>query len=348
MRTLCLVFTLLLSAASARADDATRARRLFVAGKSHFGNRSYVEALHSFQGALKLVKRSSVVIMVARTYRNLDQPHRALSHYKMYHEVWKAENPSAASPHRAEVRNQISKLQTILDLVRRGEALQKAQPAAALALFQTALGMSPWPRIYSGMAACHLGQNQPQKALSPLKAALGYWERYRVNWSSRHPNEAAPDHAEVQRRMVALKKLEQAIQAAAARRADTSPGPAQRPAEQRPATRPGEPPRLASPPVTPRPSRLWLVLGITAAALAVTAETLAWVSYGEATDYHENEPEYDSYRNLTIAGHVLAGTMAAASAVSFYLYYRSGKPGPASVMVMPGPGGWAVAGRFEF
>ena len=339
---------LLLPAAVARADDAATAKRLFWEGKSHFGDRSYVEALHCFQAAQKLVKRSSVVIMVARTYRNLDQPDRALSHYKMYREVWKTENPSAASPHRAEVKNQISRLQTILDLVRRGEALQKTQPAAALALFQTALGMSPWPRIYSGMASCHLGLNQPRKAQSPLKAALGYWERYRVNWTSRHPDEAPPDHAEVQRRMVALKKLEQAIQAATARRTTPSPGPAPRPAEQRPAPGTGEPPGLVSRLVKPRPSGLWLVLGITVAALAVTAEALAWVSYGEATDYHEHQPEYDTYRNLTITGHVLASTMAAASAVSFYMYYRSGKPRTASVMMMPGPNGWAVVGRIDF
>ena len=354
MRYIVLALTLLalLAPAAARAGDAATAKRLFLEGKSHFGNRSYVEALHSFQAALREVKRSSVIIMVARTYRNLDQPDRALSHYKMYRVAWKEENPSATSLHRAEVKNQISRLQTILDLVRRGEALQKIQPAAALALFQTALGMSPWPRIYYGMAQCHLELNQPHKAQSPLKAALGYWERYRVNWTSRHPKMDAPDQAEVQQRIAELKKLERQIQASAAGASRPSPRGAQEPAEG--GTPPGpnkqtspEPPRDG-----PRPGKLWLALGITAAALAVTSEALAWAGYSKATDYHDNEPEYGTYRNLTIVGHVVAGTMAAASAVSFYLYFRSGKrPSPqrsTSVLLMPGPNGWAVMGRVEF
>ena len=343
---------LLLWPAAASADDAARARRLFSEGKAHYGSRSYAEALHSFQAALKLVRRSSVIIMVARSYRNLDRPDRALAHYRLYGEAWRREHPSAASPHGAEARNQISRLQTILDLVQRAEALQPGQPAAALALFQTAVGMSPWPRIHAGMARCHLLLRQPHKAQSPLKAALGYWERYRVNWTSRHPNADPPDHAEVQRRVAALRQLEQEVQLAVRRGREDPPRPAPGPARGGPVSGPPPSPPGESPGETPRPSTVWLALGIGAAALAVTAETLAWVGYSKAGDYHEDQPEYDTYRNLTIAGHVVAGTMAAASAVSFYLYFRGGKSagarGAASVMLLPGPHGWAVMGRVDF
>ena len=351
MRYIALVSLLLvLSPAAVRADDTATAKRLFLEGKSHYGNRSYVEALAAFKAALEMVKRSSVIIMVARSYRNLDRPDRALAHYKMYQLAWKEENPTASSPHRAEVKNQVTRLQTIVDLVRRGEALQETQPAAALALYQTALGMNPWPRIYGGMARCQLGLGKPASAQSPLKAALGYWERYRVTWTSRHPDEDPPDHVHVQRRIAELKKLERAIQARLARGPAIPPSAASEPAERGPVAGPSKPApgegRDAS-----RPGKLWLALGITAAALTVSAEVTAWVAYGKATDYHDNEPEYGTYRNLTIAGHVVAGTMAAASAVSFYLYFRGGKdrtPGKASVFFMPGPTGWAVAGRVNF
>lgn len=341
------IITALLLLPSLALADAAAARRLFLEGKTHYGNRSYVEALHSFQAALKLVQRSSVVIMVARAYRNLDQPDRALEHYKKYQETWRTENPTAPSPHRGEVKNQVSRLQTVVDLVRRAEGLLETQPAAALALLETAGGMSPWPRVYHLMARCHLKLKQPRKAQAPLKAALGHWERYRLGWTGRHPRSDPPDHAAVQRRMTELKELERRVQTALA---DRTPAPTSKPADRGSTHKQN---KIHGDPHGPSPqrSKLWLGIGIGAAALAVTSEVLAWVAYSNATDYHEHEPGYSTNRDLSIAGHVAAGTMAAAAAVSFYLYYRGGKPARAAsagVLVAPGPHGWWLVGRMQF
>lgn len=349
---LCLS-SLLLFAAPAHAEDAAaEAKRLFLEGKSHYNNRSYVEALQAFQQALARVQRSSVVIMVARCYRMLDRPDRAMEYYQRYRLAWKKERPGKPSPHRGEVKSQLSKLRTILDLVRRGEALQQRQPAAALALFQTALGICPWPRIYRNMALCQLILNRPLKALSPLKVALGYWERHRVDWTSRHPGTAPPDSQELDRRIADLKQLELKIRQAQGAR--TPPRTAREPAERRPSpvTVKPPPPGASQQPRPQQRSKLWLAMGISAAVLVVAGEAVAWTGFARAGDYHEDQPEFGTYRDMTIAGHLVAGTMAAAAAVSFYLYHRGGQRPPsdagAGVMLLPGGRGWAMMARWDF
>ena len=80
-------------------------------------------------------------------------------------------------------------------------------------------------------------------------------------------------------------------------------------------------------------------------------EALAWASFSKAGDFHEDQSEFDTYRNLTITGHVVAGTMAAATAVSFYLYFRGAKQKSARttrLMLLPAPSGWAVWGQVDF
>ncbi len=190
------------------------------------------------------------------------------------------------------------------------------------------------------MARCHLRLKQPRKAQAPLKAALGHWERYRLGWTGRHPKTDPPDHAAVQQRMASLRALERKVQAALAAKPVLAPAPKESPTDPGPDKD------------TPLPdNKLWLGLGIGAATLAVTSEVLAWVAYNAATKYHEHETGYTRNRALSIGGHVVAGTMAAAAAVSFYLYFRSGKPARAAsagVLVAPGPHGWWLVGRMQF
>lgn len=335
----------------ARADDAAKARQLFQRGKRHYGERDYVVALQHLKQALALVQRSSVVLMVARCYHKLDRPDRALQSFEQYQTLWRKAHPGKPSPHRGEVRSQLKALRTVVNLVRQGEQLH-AQPRAALALYKTALGLSPWARIYRNMAQCQLALGQPELARSSVKAAVGYWERYRIRWTSRHPGRPPPDQQELQRALASLKQLEQRIQ----RQPHAAPRPAPPAVAQvrvAPAVRAGvvHPAPSPAPRDTPR-STLWLALGITTAALAVGAETWAWVSYAEATNYHDNQPEYGTFRSMTVAGHVVAGVMAVGSGVSFYLWYRSGKrqhaARPLGLALVPGPGGWVAVGRLRF
>ena len=92
-----------------------------------------------------------------------------------------------------------------------------------------------------------------------------------------------------------------------------------------------------------RPGRSTLLLssGISAAALAAGAEVMALVFLVQANDLYLDDPTFVDYQNYVIAGHITAGCMAAASAVLFYFYVRSGdrdkKSGGRSATFQVGP-----------
>lgn len=109
------------------------------------------------------------------------------------------------------------------------------------------------------------------------------------------------------------------------------------------------------PPVVPQPpgrSKLLFASGVSTAALAAGAEILALVYLVQANDLYLDDPRFPDYQNYVIAGHVTAGCMAAASAVLFYLYLRSGGEKPrrrgATIHLAPSPGGGMVGGTISF
>ena len=121
------------SMAGAQGSAGDRAKGLFVAGKGQYKQKQYLEALHSFQQALELVDRPSIVIMIANCHRQLQQPEKALTHYRDYLADWRRKNPGKPSPYQAVVEGHISHMKTIVELVERGEALlQEGNPASAL------------------------------------------------------------------------------------------------------------------------------------------------------------------------------------------------------------------------
>lgn len=329
-----------LVAMTARADPAGgqgEAKKLFFQGKQHYDDRHYAEALAIFQQALRLTRRSSIILMVARCYRRLQRVDRALAYFEQYLQAWSREGHEGKSRHRAEVKHQIDNLRTIVDLVQRARALgKKGQHRAALSLLEAALRLSPWAQIHGEMARCHQHLGSSHRALSSLKVAMGYWEGYQINWTSRHPHTQPPDHQHARRQIARLRDLERAIRGKAVA-AGSPPGHVKQ--DEREASRTS-------------PSMLWLSLGITSAVLVVGAEVMAWVAYSEATDYYEWDPEYSRYRSLTVAGHVTAGAMAVASGLCFYLYHRSGRkttaPRASVLLLVPAPGGLLATGRFTF
>ena len=105
-------------------------------------------------------------------------------------------------------------------------------------------------------------------------------------------------------------------------------------------------------------STLWLVSGITTAALTAT-----FLAVGVAYNLKHNDAEPDSTEwadagNISVASYVLTGIFAAGSAVSWFLYWRSGRikkelqasaPWLPTAAVMPTPaGGWMATGGFRF
>lgn len=115
---------------------------------------------------------------------------------------------------------------------------------------------------------------------------------------------------------------------------------------------PPPPPPAPPPPPEPERSRLLFAAGISTAALAAGAEVLALIYLAQANDLYLDDPRFLDYQSYVIAGHVTAGCMAAASAVLFYLYYRSGKEKPArrsaTLQLTPLQGGGMVGGMISF
>ncbi len=331
------------SMAGAQGSAGDRAKGLFVAGKGQYKQKQYLEALHSFQQALELVDRPSIVIMIANCHRQLQQPEKALTHYRDYLADWRRKNPGKPSPYQAVVEGHISHMKTIVELVERGEALlQEGNPASALPIFQAARHQNGWPRIRVGIALCHKQLGNRDQALAVIDEALKERRGFLSVWKERHPEAKPPGNREAREAIGRLEELRRNLGKTAVPKspAPATPTPIEQPA-------PAEPEDAG----TGR-SVLWLAAGITTAALAVGGEVTAWVAYTRANEYFTHEPEYETYRNLTIAGHVMAGVFAAAAGASFVFYYLSGsdeEPGEqAGVMLLPTRGGASLAGTFRF
>jgi len=96
----------------------------------------------------------------------------------------------------------------------------------------------------------------------------------------------------------------------------------------------------------------WLVLGAVGAALAVTSEALALAAMVKGNGLFNDDPDIDTYRNLSYAGHAVAGGMLLTSAAGFVLYALSGGREeavvPGNLALAPLPGGAWVSGRLTF
>jgi hypothetical protein len=104
-------------------------------------------------------------------------------------------------------------------------------------------------------------------------------------------------------------------------------------------------------------SRLWLIGGVSAAALAAGAEIAAVVLTLEAREQYQGTPEWESRRNGALAGHVLAGTLAAAAVACLVVHWHLGRlprarpPAAArrpTLALQPLRGGGWVGGSFRF
>ena len=342
------VAALYLAISPAHAQEVSlndRAKKLFMEGKEHYKSERFTEALHDFRAALNLVPRASAMMMVAHCYRRLHWPDQALSYYQQYLSAWAAKHPTKPPPFKTVVEGYIAHMKTIVVLVKKGEELlRQGKATSALTIFQTAFQQNRWPKIYLDEALCYRAMNKPDKALTSIKTALKYWERYLSTWQKAHPDIEAPHQEEIQKRIRRLQAIHSEISKVAAKPKTEPPAPTD--------PQPAEGVAVAKTPKVPpaKRSKFWLISGISTAAFVVGFEIAAWASFAKANDTFTVEPAFDDYRRMTIAGHVLAGTFAAASAVSFFLYYRSGKkvPPTKSLAIVPLRRGWSLAGAVQF
>ena len=323
-----------------------RAKKHFMEGKEHYKGERFTEALHDFQAALSLVPRASAMMMVAHCYRRLHWPDQALSYYQQYLSAWAAKHPTKPPPFKTVVEGHIAHMKTIVVLVKKGEELlRQGNATSALSIFQAAVQQTPWPKIYLDEALCYQKMNKLDKALASINAALKYWEGYLGTWQKARPDTEAPHQEEIKKRIRRLRAIHSEIVKVAVKPKPEPPAPT----ETQPAD--GVAALAKTPKVSPaKRSKFWLISGISTAALAVGFEIAAWVSFAKANDTFTVEPAFDDYHRMTIAGHVLAGTFAAASAVSFFLYYRSGKKVPPTkiLAVVPFRRGWSLVGAVQF
>ena len=101
----------------------------------------------------------------------------------------------------------------------------------------------------------------------------------------------------------------------------------------------------------PRRSRVWLVAWISTLALAGGMEALGIAYQVEANGQFSQTPDHLTARNISIAGHVTAGVLAAAAVTSFVLWLNSGKveaPPGASGALVPTSGGAAMVWTVRF
>jgi tetratricopeptide (TPR) repeat protein len=197
--------------------------------------------------------------------------------------------------------------------------------------YRAAMRLAPRPNILFNIAQCF-------RQLKDSEKALFYYRLYLSDWRRENPGKSPPFEREVKEHITRLEQDQR-------RPPDSQPASA--PVVQ-PSSRPAA---VVAPPAPPPPGRedpggsgLWLGLGIGTAGLAAASEVLALVFTFKARERYTDEPEFETYRGVAIAGHVVAATLAAASIVSWVLYLRSWSKTSGSADVAIGPGG--IVGRF--
>ncbi|MSP61239.1 MAG: tetratricopeptide repeat protein [Myxococcales bacterium] len=92
------------SLARAENPDEAIARAHFQTGLSYYESDHYASAVKEFQEAWRLSRRSAILYNIARTFEKLDDPARAVVHYRRYLEA--VPNP----PELAQVSEAIARL----------------------------------------------------------------------------------------------------------------------------------------------------------------------------------------------------------------------------------------------
>jgi hypothetical protein len=245
----------------------------------------------------------------------------------------------------------------------------------ALDFFKASLKLANRPSIIFNIAQCYRFMEQPKKALFFYRLYLSEWERAK-------PGTRPANYEEVQEFIRQLKREREALEAKASLLLSGVPAKAEVLIDgKRVALGPPGAPLKVAPgdhivkvaaagsrpwsrsievkarqqieytvrlqPLAPKRSTFWLVSGISTAVLALGAEGAAVAFTVKTNNEYTGTDRFYTFRNVAIASHVIAGTLAIAAGISFYLYWRSGRR-PANVSLLPGPGGreWSVCLRF--
>jgi|GEM_PF-1184459 tetratricopeptide (TPR) repeat protein len=88
LRQITTIFAIVLmlgsSAYAQSPEDVQHAKAYFTAGEVAFRLGNFQDAVDKFLNALRLVKRTSIMLNIGQCYRNLDNPKKSIFYYKLY------------------------------------------------------------------------------------------------------------------------------------------------------------------------------------------------------------------------------------------------------------------------
>ena len=210
----------------------------------------------------------------------------------------------------------------------------------ALDNYSAALELRNHPAIVFNIAQCH-------RQLSDYKKAVFYYKLYLSDWERKKPGANPPYEEEVKghiKRMTALLEQQKTTEAERQKKEEER----RRLAAALPvAPAPASQPQKDEVPPPPPKSKLWLVAGITTAAAAAGMLGLGIAQDVKSSGLVHGSDEWAEAANVGLTGYILAGGLAVASGVCWFLHARSGRAAPAAAMV-PLPGGAAVTGILRF
>lgn len=336
-RTICgaMLTLLALTWAPQIGAQENEARALFVRGNQALSAGRRHEALVLFLRSLELTRRPSTLLNIAQCYRLLQFPEQALLYYQRY--VESNPDPSAPVKYEAEVNRYIVELRTQTGLLAEARAQQRAgDHAAAIVRLNRLRKLTNWPGVALSLAQSYAALNDTAHAMTFARAALAGYQFHLGRWREAGAG-PAPGHvvtgAKLARRLVRrLQPVEPA----------TRPPPLE-PERSVPPERPG-PPQDAARGAKPR-SKAWLITAVVAGALALTAEIVAIVFYRKADRLRTDNPDFDTYRSVVIAGHVSAGVLAALSVTGVVLHLTLA---PSAGPDQNAPRGALVTATFRF
>lgn len=265
--------------------------------------------------------------------------------------------------------------------------------ARALEQFQQAANHARRPSITLNMAQCHRNLEHHKKAIFLYRLYLSEWARAHPDRAAPFTAEVQTHIKRLQAKLEAARRKSppvaprpkvglikvQGITVARAQvlvnDAPRAVSPVRRPIKVEPGqhevrveaaghhswrrtvtVKPGQSVALAvrlRPITTRRRSTAWLVATVAGLALAAGAETVGLYYNLRANDHFNNTEPYFEARDISVAGHVVAGSLVALSTVSLVLYLRSGRQEPASspslsAAVIPAAGGVTGSLGFQF
>jgi tetratricopeptide (TPR) repeat protein len=322
----------------AHRGQLERAKGHFRRAQLHYRRGNFALALESFKEAMKYARRPSIILNVAQCYRQLGDASRAALYYRLYLSEWEVAHPGTPPKFEAEVRRHIEALSEKNRARERAKrravtsrpANQPQQPALDVTLNQRIVPAELEPKAPAeretgaGSAELVVFASPDGSAVlvdGELAGLLSGGELALALAPGQHElRVTASGHTSWQGKVTLRAGGEHRLEV------DLERAP-------------------------PGPSMGWFVTAIATTTIALAAEITALVYTSKANNEFKQSRDFKRFRDGAIAGHIVAGSVALTSAVSWLLYYRSipsAKAPRARFALMPLSGGAYAAGGFSF